>query len=133
VAFAEIEVRVLNVSSSAGSVRVAICTAEQWLRHSWIRSARVPAQRGQVVVTVPDVPPGTYGILAHHDWNDDGKVNRNLFGRPTEGIGFSRNAPMNFGPPRFEDAAVRVVGERAVVEVTLRFEPAPPAARRLQR
>jgi hypothetical protein len=40
---------------------------------------------------------------------------------------------MNSGPPRFEDDAVRVVSETAVIKVTLRFVPAPPAARRVQR
>lgn len=127
---ADVQVRVLNVADAAGSVRVAVCVADQWLKPSCARGARAPAHPGVVAITVHDVPPGTYGVLAHHDRNDDGQVNRNLLGMPTEGIGFSRDAPMRFGPPHFEDAALQVGSGAVMADVTLRFVP---EARRGQR
>ena len=113
----------LNVADARGSVRVAVCAEAQWLQRSCMLGARVPAHAGVVVVVVNNVPPGVYGVLAHHDIDDDGQVNRNILGIPVEGIGFSRNAPMRFGPPRFLDAALRVGEERVAVPIKLRFEP----------
>lgn len=122
-AASDVQVRVLNVADDAGSVRVALCVVEQWLKPNCMLGARAPAHRGVVTVTVRDVQPGTYGVLAHHDRNDDGEVNRNFVGLPIEGIGFSRDAPMRFGPPRFADAALQVAAKGAVIDVTLHFEP----------
>lgn len=121
----EVEIRILNVGDSRGTVRVALCTAAQWLKPEAVAGAVVPAEEGVMRIVVPDVPPGTYGVLVHHDANADGEINRDFLGRPTEGIGFSRDAPMLFGPPRFKDAAVVVAEERVCLDVTLRFEPKP--------
>ncbi len=120
---AELEVRVLNVGSAAGHVRVAVCTEGRWLGTDHVRNAAVPARPGVVAVVIADLPPGVYGVMVHHDANDDGRINRDLLGRPTEGIGFSRDAPMLFGPPRFADAAFRLADQRVVLDITLRFEP----------
>lgn len=125
----DVEVRVLNVSHPGGTVRLALCTAAQWLSSGYSASVAVPARTGVVTAMLMAVKPGTYGLLAHHDANGDGRINRDLLGRPTEGIGFSRNAPMLFGPPRFIDAAFTLAPGRAVIEVTLRFEPSPPRTR----
>lgn len=118
----DIEVRVLNVADALGTVRVALCTAAQWLSEDRVAGSIVPARPGVVTVMLLAVPAGTYGLLAHHDANGDGQINRDFLGRPTEGIGFSRNAPMLFGPPRFADAAFTLTPGRAVVDITLRFE-----------
>ena len=119
----EVQVQVLNVADAAGSVRVEVCPQAEWLKGCTL-SAHAPAQAGITVVTVPDVPPGVYGVIAHHDSDDDGEVNRNLLGLPTEGIGFSRDAQIRLGPPRFGDAELRVEGQRVLVPITLHFERA---------
>ena len=120
-----IEIRVLNVGNAKGNLRVAICTQDQWLQGRGVAGALVPARAGVMTVTVPDVPPGVYGALAHHDANGNGKIDKDLLGRPTEGIGFSRDAPIWFGPPKFADAAFRLAGEPVVLEISLCFEPKP--------
>ena len=118
-----IEVQVLNVADAAGSVRVQVCERAEWLKDC-ARTASAKARPGTTVVTVPGVPPGTYGVVAFHDSNDDGDVNQNFIGLPTEGVGFSRRAPLGLTGPAFDDAAVRVAGDRVLVPVTLHFERA---------
>lgn len=117
----EVQVRVLNSADDAGSMRVEICPAAEWLKGCTL-AAHAPARAGLSVVTVRDVPPGVYGVIAHHDSNDDTVVNRNLIGLPTEGIGFSRDAQIRLGPPRFGDAALQIDGSTVVVPITLHFE-----------
>ncbi len=120
---ADVEVRVLDVANSRGSVRVAVCSETQWIKPSCALGARVPAHAGTVIAVVKNVPPGIYGVLVHHDANDDGGINRTLLGIPKEGIGFSRDAPLRFGPPRFVDAALKVGEQRVIASASLIFEP----------
>lgn len=117
----EVQVRVVNVADASGSVRVEVCPESEWLNGCTF-SAHVPARQGITVVTVPGVPPGHYGVIAHHDSNDDGDVNRNFIGLPTEGIGFSRDAAIRLGPPHFSDAVLDVAGASVSVDITLHFE-----------
>ena len=118
----DVQVFVSGVVGAAGNVRVAVCPQSQFLQPTCAYVAHAPARPGTTVVTVRGVPPGLYAVQAHHDANGDGRINRNFWGIPTEGIGFSRNAPMHFGPPRFADAAVSVTGALVTLDIALKFE-----------
>ncbi len=120
----DVEVRVLNVVDASGSVRVQLCLRPDWLKDCAL-AASGPARPGVTAVTVPNVPPGQYGVVAFHDSNDNGKVDQNFIGLPTEGVGFSRGASIRLGAPRFDDAVLGIAGPRVVVPITLQFEPAP--------
>jgi uncharacterized protein (DUF2141 family) len=50
------------------------------------------------------LPQGTYAVACYHDENNNGKLDDNLFGIPTEGTGASNDAKGFFGPPKFRDA-----------------------------
>ena len=102
---ATLEVAVLNVRNADGDVRVAVCSADTFLKDNCPYSGIAPARTGEVVVRIAGVPPGVWAVQAFHDEDRNGEVNRNLLGVPTEGIGFSNDAPFRFGPPTFTDAA----------------------------
>ena len=54
------------------------------------------------------VPPGRYGVVVIHDENSNMKLDRNFFGVPKEGIGFSNNPRVVVSAPSFEAAAAAV-------------------------
>lgn len=62
----------------------------------------------------PSLPSGDYALALIHDENGNGKLDTR-FGLPREGVGFSRNPRITFGPPRFAAAAFPV-GARPVEE-----------------
>ncbi|MCB2063936.1 MAG: DUF2141 domain-containing protein [Novosphingobium sp.] len=66
------------------------------------------------------VPAGTYAISLVHDENGNGKLDKRLI-VPAEGFGFSRNAPVRFGPPSFKSAAFRVDGGEAHQAIRMRY------------
>jgi len=103
---ATVEVRVSGVTAK-GKVNVAVCDRERFLKQC-AYSASVPAQAGETVVTVKDVPPGTWAVLAYQDENENKELDRNFIGIPKENYGFSRNPVSRFGPPSFEDAAIEL-------------------------
>ncbi|HZZ32254.1 MAG TPA: DUF2141 domain-containing protein [Phenylobacterium sp.] len=115
----DVVVHVENVRSSEGHVRVELCTSDQFLTDACVVAGSAPAQRGETVVTLQDVPPGVYAVQVFHDANDDHKVNRGLFGIPTEDVGFSREAPLGLHGPQFIKAAFNHAADEQVVTLHL--------------
>jgi uncharacterized protein (DUF2141 family) len=120
-AAADVTVRVENLRNDSGSVLVAICTADRFLGPDCRHRGRGKARTGAAEVTVGGVPPGSYAVQAIHDENDNLELDRNLVGMPREGVGFSRDAPMRLGPPRFSDAVVRIGGDGAPITLSMRY------------
>lgn len=73
------------------------------------------------VVTFRNLKAGSYAIAVIHDANNDGTLNRNALGIPTEGFGFSRNPRIVTGPPKFSESAVIVVGARTNIQIRLQY------------
>jgi uncharacterized protein (DUF2141 family) len=114
-------VTVTGVRNSHGHVRVAICSKADFLKPHCAYTGNAPAATGDVLVIVENVPPGIYAAQAFHDEKDTGRIDRTLLGLPEQGMGFSNNARMFFGPPRFS-AAQFVVAENTVkITFSLRY------------
>lgn len=116
---AALEVRVQGVAGARGKVLVAVCDKATFLKDCPY-SGSAPAQDGETVVTIRDLPPGTWAVLSYQDENDNGKLDRNVLGIPKERYAFSRDARGRFGPPSFEDAAFVLRDETAVSVIKLR-------------
>ena len=116
---ATVEVRVSGVQGGKGKVNVAVCDKEHFLKQC-SHSGSAPAKAGETIVSLKDVPPGTWAVLAYQDENENNELDRNFIGIPSENYGFSRDARGKFGPPGFEDAAIEVRGEVTVAPVRLK-------------
>ena len=115
---ADLTIEVAGLRNAAGTVYAAVCTEDQFLQPACTYFGSAPAGFG--VITVAGVPPGTYAVQVVHDENDNRTLDRPGF-LPTEGMGFSRDAPMRMGPPRFADAAFELGAAGAVVPLTMRY------------
>ena len=122
---ASVTVTVTGVRDSRGVVRVAICPRGDFLHLHCPYYGHSPSKAGSVAVTINTVPPGVYAAEAYQDSNDNGLLDRNWLGLPLEGMGFSNDAPMNFGPPSFDDAALTVGGASIVISFRLRYFTGP--------
>jgi uncharacterized protein (DUF2141 family) len=118
---ANVQVLVTGVRNDHGHVRVAVCGPAEFLRANCQYFTRVTARAGDVRATVSGVPPGRYAVQAFHDENDNTVLDRNFLGMPLEGMGFSNNARMWFGPPRFDAAAVDVPAAGATITFRLKY------------
>ncbi len=116
-----LEVTVSNVRNSKGHVLVAVCLKPEFLSSHCQFVGSAPAHQGSVTVSVSGIPPGTYAVQAFQDENDNMAIDRNFFGLPTEGIGFSNNASFHFGPPSFQDAAIALGRDGGKIAVRLRY------------
>lgn len=54
------------------------------------------------------IPAGRYAVAVLHDENSNHKLDRNMFGWPKEGFGFSNNPKVGLTAPSFDTAAIKV-------------------------
>jgi uncharacterized protein (DUF2141 family) len=121
----ELVVRVNNVRDGRGLVHVDVCPERFFLKHDCPYSADAPARPGMTKVVIRGLPPGRYAVQAFHDENANHRVDRGLFGIPREGIGFSNDAPIHLGPPKWADAEFEYHGGAQEIEITTRYFTGP--------
>jgi uncharacterized protein (DUF2141 family) len=102
-------------------VHIDICPQAQFLKDDCPYAASAPARAGTTLVTVRDVPAGAYAAQVFHDENRNHKVDRALFGIPKEGVGFSNDAPIRLGPPKWQDARFAFNGGDQVITLKMRY------------
>jgi uncharacterized protein (DUF2141 family) len=83
------------------------------------RSAKLPATES-VEIDFGAVPAGRYAIALFHDENGNGRLDTRLM-MPREGYGFSRDAPVQFGPPAFARAAFVVSSDDSHQAIRMRY------------
>lgn len=113
-----------NVRGAKGRVHVDLCTEGQFLKDCPL-AANAPARPGLSTVTLTGVRPGRYAAQVFYDENANGKVDRALFGIPKEGVGFSRDARIKLGPPKWQDAVFDYDGSEQTIRLRLRYFSGP--------
>lgn len=116
----ELTVTISDIRNANGTLSVAVVNTEA----AWdSKEAPVAAQR--LSPTAPetvlhfDLPAGTYAVQVMHDENDNGKLDTNFMGVPTEGYGFSNN-PQALRKAYFSEARFDVTEAPATIVVRLR-------------
>lgn len=90
-------------------------------REAAVVGGRVEINGGTVEFDVLQLPYGTYALSVLHDENRNNVMETGIFGVPREGYGFSNDAPLRFGPPRFEDAAIDVDEPQMMIRIEMRY------------
>jgi len=83
------------------------------------KQAIVPAA-ATVRIDFGPVPAGRYAISLIHDENANRKMDMALI-MPKEGYGFSRDAAVTMGPPKFDKAAFEVAGAAVEQRARMRY------------
>lgn len=73
------------------------------------------------LVKFENIPYGDYAVSVLHDINKDGKMDKNLFGIPTDGYGFSNNAMDKYGPPTWIQASFVFAGRDEAKVIDLQY------------
>jgi len=115
-------VQVNHLRSARGLVRMCL-TADPANFPDCVSDARavtrsVPASTRSL--SFPGLASGTYALAVIHDENGNGRLDT-FAGIPREGYGFSRDAAVSFGPPRFAAARFQLTGVTVQQQVRVRY------------
>ena len=116
--------QVKNVRNRNGVVRYILFASPNGWPDDKSKAARygtLPANGGTVTFTIGGLQPGSYAISVLHDENQNHKLDRDLFGRPKEGIGFGNNPKIGFSSPNWKQSIVHVAGASIESTVDLRY------------
>jgi uncharacterized protein (DUF2141 family) len=96
-------VHVENISPGGGVLRLGVYDEAHYPDDDAapVASADIPAQMGETIVTLTDLPPGTYAIETFQDINSNHKMDTSWLGLPLEPFGFSRDARPHLSKPGF--------------------------------
>ena|SRR5688572_10403937 len=110
---------VTYAENSRGVVRCGLFTERGWLKDP-VAADVADVQAKSALCAFRNIAPGTYGLSAFHDENNNGKLDTNLIGIPTEDYCASNGARGTFGPPRFADAAFKYRGGELTLTARLK-------------
>jgi uncharacterized protein (DUF2141 family) len=115
---ADLTIDITGVEKPHGKVVVSIYKSSESFLKAPVSRLSVGASTPGVSVVMRSLEPGEYALSAYQDENDNGLLDTNMLGVPTEHAGASNNAREKFGPPKFEQAKFSV--ERA--DMTASFQ-----------
>ena len=118
----DLTVRLTGLRSTKGVVMLCLTARPANFPDCKVRAdarfINVPATQGSA--TFAGVPVGRWAIAVVHDQDGDGRLDT-LLGVPREGIGFSRNPKLGWGPPSFDSAAVEMSAVDRMERVRLKY------------
>lgn len=107
---AELTIAVSGITSAEGRVYVSVHREGENVSfpdtESAIAGAWRLAREGGFDISFSGLEPGRYAVSGFHDTDDDGELDANLLGVPTESFGFGNGALGLFGPASFEDSSI---------------------------
>jgi uncharacterized protein (DUF2141 family) len=119
---ADLTVTIDGARNSDGSVATAIFNNDaNFPKAPPFAAFRMKASGGPVSFTVHNLPPGKYAITSFHDENDNGKLDADPTGLPTEGYGVSNDAKNILGPPQFSKAAFDIGDQAKAVTIKITY------------
>jgi uncharacterized protein (DUF2141 family) len=118
---ATLVVHIQDVSSKGGILRLGLYDEARYPDDDStpVASADVPATSGETVITLANVPPGTYAIETFQDINSNDRMDTSWFGFPLEPFGFSRDARPRLAKPAFAKVKFEVTAGMNVQTVHL--------------
>ncbi|NQT62430.1 MAG: DUF2141 domain-containing protein [Candidatus Marinimicrobia bacterium] len=105
-----VEVEITDVVAEwGGSVNIGLYEKKGFPKMGQaIVSENVPVRDIKATHKFENIPVGKYAIAVFQDVNGDDKLNRTIYGQPTEPYAFSNNVFGRFGPPKFAEVSFSV-------------------------
>ena len=125
-ATSKLTLRIVGAKDSNGQIAIAVFNGAPGFPGDKSRALRTVQIRIDPItksaqVTLPDLPRGLYAIAVFHDENMNGQLDKNMFGVPKEGYGFSNISKKAMGAPKFADAKFQLDQPEQSMEIKLLY------------
>lgn len=110
-----LEITIAELDPGVGQVIIGIFDSEDDFMITPVAFKYVEVNENPLFVNFEnELSPGTYAASIIYDINSNDKLDKNIFGIPTEPFGFSNNPPIRRGPPTFDDASFNFKSNLAI-------------------
>jgi uncharacterized protein (DUF2141 family) len=102
-----IVIEVHNCSNNKGFIMLALYNnATDFMKENkFVLTKKVKVQNQKAIIYLENLAHGSYAFALYQDANNNGKLDKNVFGIPKEGFAFSNNAMGTFGVPSFQQSS----------------------------
>ncbi len=111
----DITINVKDANSNNGKMYIALYNTASGFLEKTYKADIIELKNTSCSVTFKDIPEGTYAVSIFHDENNNGKLDTNFFGIPSEDYGCSNNATGFMGPPKWDDAKFQLTENKSVL------------------
>ena len=110
-----LEITVTNIQESKGDIYLGIYNKREGFpdEKKTFQNRIVSAEKGSVTISM-SLPVGFYAVSVYHDVNRNGKLDKNVFGAPTEPYGFSNGLRPLFSAPDFEQCSFELLSNEKI-------------------
>ena len=115
----DLTVNVEGIADAKGTIMIGLFDEATINGDGVVNGANLKVEGDRVTVTFDNLTPGEYAVRLYHDLNDDGEMNTNPFGMPTEPFAFSNDARGRFGPAKWEAAKFSVSANGTTHTITM--------------
>lgn len=112
----DLTVTVTNIQNAKGKVSFGLFRKQDSfpIKGKQFKGVLVETTKSKTKYTFQDLEKNSYAVAVYHDENNNGILDKNLVGAPTEAYGFSRNAREMFSAPSFEDAKIDLSDNKSI-------------------
>lgn len=117
----ELVIRITNIQNTTGKPLLVGVYASTDAFPGYNKSTynkKTIAKTSEVTISFK-LPPGEYAVGLMHDLNENGQIDKNWVGYPTEPFGFSKNFKPVMGPPTFKDCSIDLRKGSQRIEIKL--------------
>lgn len=114
----KLTVTVSGLKNNTGVIKIGLYNSDGTFLKTTYKSLSSEIKNNKAVATFTDLPTGEYAISTYHDENNNGKLDKNMMGIPSEDYAASNNAKGFMGPPAYKDAKF-VVDKDSKIEISL--------------
>lgn len=115
----QLVVKVKNIKNIKGNLMLGVYNQGEKFLKKEVVSGDIKIDGNSMTYTFDGLDKGFYAVSIFQDENENGKLDSNFMGIPSEPYAFSNNAKGMFGPPSFEDCRFEVFGERHEIVINL--------------
>jgi uncharacterized protein (DUF2141 family) len=107
----KLEIEISGIRNNKGNIMLQLFDSTQKV----IKEEMNPVKDNKCFFSFENLEKGKYAVRYYHDENLNGKMETNMFGKPTEGYGFSNNGTGKFGPPPFDKWLFKLDSDKKIL------------------
>jgi uncharacterized protein (DUF2141 family) len=117
---AMLSINIHNITQSSGQLMVSVYNSHEDFMNidrAVFKKNYPISKTGTFAFSIPALPEGAYAISCFHDLNNNGILDKNLLGIPSEPYGFSQNARPKFRAPVWDEAKFWFSGQAVDIKI----------------